>query len=75
MNGSEPLAAIALPRKDIQDGANRISCGTINTRFEQPQTLSKMASSEPYLKFEKFQFTASFKDRGAPNTLLVLQHQ
>ena len=34
-----------------------------------------MAGNELYLKFENFQFTASFKDRGALNKLLVLQQQ
>lgn len=66
---------MTLTLKDIQDAASRISSATINTRFEQSQTLSAMAGNELYLKFENFQFTASFKDRGALNKLLVLQRQ
>jgi len=66
---------MTLTLKDIQDAARRISSATINTRFEQSQTLSAMAGTELYLKFENFQFTASFKERGALNKLLVLQQQ
>jgi threonine dehydratase len=35
-------------------------------------TLSKLAGAEIYVKFENFQFTASFKERGALNFLLQL---
>ena len=66
---------MTLTLKNIQDAASRISSATINTRFEKSQTLSAMAGAELYLKFENFQFTASFKDRGALNKLLVLQQQ
>jgi len=62
-----------LSLKDIEDAAARISSAIINTRFEQSRTLSAMADAELYLKFENLQFTASFKDRGALNKLLVLQ--
>ncbi len=61
--------------KDIEDAAARISSATVNTRFEKSQTLSSMAGTELFLKFENFQFTASFKDRGALNKLLLLQAQ
>lgn len=66
---------MALTLKDIQDAAARIASATINTRFEKSRTLSAMADAELYLKFENFQFTASFKDRGALNKLLVLQQK
>src|SRR5690606_4133951 len=36
------------------------------------QTLSALCGCEVYLKFEIFQFTASFKERGALNKLLAL---
>jgi threonine dehydratase len=66
---------MTLNLKDIQDAAARISSATINTRFEKSRTLSAMADADLYLKFENFQFTASFKDRGALNKLLILQQQ
>lgn len=59
----------------IQDAAQRIASATINTRFEKSITLSGIAGTEIFLKFENFQFTASFKDRGALNKLLLLKAQ
>lgn len=59
----------------IQDAAQRIASATINTRFEKSFTLSGIVGTDLYLKFENFQFTASFKDRGALNKLLLLQEQ
>ncbi|PCI79204.1 MAG: threonine ammonia-lyase [SAR86 cluster bacterium] len=66
---------MTLTLKDIEEAAARISSATINTRFEQSQTLSAIAGNQLYLKFENFQFTASFKERGALNKLLILQQQ
>lgn len=66
---------MTLTLKDIEAAAARISPATINTRFEQSHTLSDMAGTALYLKFENFQFTASFKDRGALNKLLLLQQE
>ena len=64
-----------LTLQDIQSAAARIASATVNTRFEKSHTLSSMAGIELYLKFESFQFTASFKERGALNKLLLLQEQ
>ncbi|MDG2089704.1 MAG: threonine ammonia-lyase [Gammaproteobacteria bacterium] len=61
--------------KDIQQAAKRIESAIINTRFEKSQTLSIIASTELFLKFENLQFTSSFKDRGALNKLLQLSEQ
>jgi threonine dehydratase len=66
---------MTLTLKDIGAAAARIASATINTRFEQSRTLSAMANTDLYLKFENLQFTASFKDRGALNKLLILQQQ
>lgn len=66
---------MTLTLKDIEEAARRISSATINTRFEKSHTLSDLAGTELYLKFENFQFTASFKDRGALNKLLLLKQQ
>ncbi|MFK8050640.1 MAG: threonine ammonia-lyase [Halioglobus sp.] len=66
---------MTLTLQDIENAATRIATATVNTRFEKSQTLSSMAGTELYLKFENFQFTASFKDRGALNKLLLLKEQ
>ncbi len=66
---------MTLTLTQIQDAAKRIASATINTRFEKSFTLSEIAGTEIYLKFENFQFTASFKDRGALNKLLLLREQ
>jgi len=66
---------MTLTVKDIQDAATRITQAIIDTRFEQPQTLSAMAGTDLYLKFENFQLNASFKARGALNKLLLLKKQ
>ncbi len=67
--------AMTLTLKDIEEAAARISAAVVNTRFEKSHTLSSMAGTELFLKFENFQFTASFKDRGALNKLLRLREQ
>jgi len=66
---------MSLTLQHVQDAAQRIKSATINTRFEKSITLSGIAGTELFLKFENFQFTASFKDRGALNKLLLLQEQ
>ncbi len=66
---------MTLTLDDIRSAATRISSATINTRFQQSHTLSTMAGTPLFLKFENFQFTASFKERGALNKLLLLQQQ
>jgi len=66
---------MTLSLTDIEAAADRISDATVNTRFEKSQTLSSMSGAELYLKFENFQFTASFKERGALNKLLLLKEK
>ncbi len=44
----------------------------MNTPCVLSQTLSAITGCELYLKFENLQFTASFKERGALNRLLLL---
>ncbi len=62
---------MTLSLQNIQHAARRIASATINTRFEKSITLSGIAGTELFLKFENLQFTASFKDRGALNKLLL----
>lgn len=69
------MAVMTLTLAHIQAAAQRIASATINTRFEKSRTLSSMVSAELFIKFENLQFTASFKERGALNKLLLLKEQ
>lgn len=55
--------------QDIRDAARQIEGQVVHTPCTHSRVLSKIAGAEVWLKFENFQFTASFKDRGAANKL------
>lgn len=57
---------------DIQAAAARINGHVAVTPCVQAVTLSAITGAEVSLKFENLQFTASFKERGALNKLLLL---
>jgi threonine dehydratase len=57
---------------DIQAAAARIAGQITRTPCRHSETLSAIAGCDIWLKFENLQFTASFKERGALNTLLSL---
>lgn len=57
---------------DIQDAATRTKGAVVRTPCLRSETLSRIAEADVWLKFENLQFTASFKERGALNTLLQL---
>ncbi len=57
---------------DIRDAASAIGGAVVRTKTERSLTLSKLTGAEVFVKFENHQFTASFKERGALNTLLRL---
>lgn len=57
---------------DIRDAASRIRGQVVRTPCQYSWVLSKITGADIWLKFENFQFTASFKDRGACNKLLQL---
>ncbi len=58
--------------EDVRAAAERLR-GTIPvTPCIQSRTLSRLTGAEVWLKFENQQFTASFKERGALNSLLCL---
>lgn len=67
MNGNLPVTI-----DDIQSAAYAIHGSVERTPTRHSQTLSRIAGAEVFLKFENFQFTASFKERGALNRLLSL---
>ncbi|MEK6806496.1 MAG: threonine ammonia-lyase [Pseudomonadota bacterium] len=52
------------------EGAARVLAGqVVNTPCTRSRVLSTLTGAEVWLKFENFQFTASFKERGALNKL------
>ncbi len=57
---------------DIQAAAARIHGHVAVTPCVHAVTLSAITGAEVFLKFENLQFTASFKERGALNKLLLL---
>ncbi len=63
-----PLPTLA----DIRAAEARIRPTIPPTPFLQSRTLSQMFGCELWLKFENLNFTASFKERGALNKLLLL---
>ncbi len=58
--------------EDVRAAADRIRGQVMETPFVPSRTLSQITGCEVFLKFENLQFTASFKERGALNTLLQL---
>ena len=57
---------------DIRAAAQRIAGAVERTPCLHSRTLSRLTGAEVWLKFENLQFPASFKERGARNTLLLL---
>ena len=66
---SEPLAITV---DDVRDAARVIDGQVLRTPCAPSKVLSKLTGAEVWLKFENFQFTASFKERGALNKLARL---
>ena len=57
---------------DIEAARARLGNAIERTPLTRSETLSKSLGADLYLKFENLQFTASFKERGALNKLLLL---
>jgi threonine dehydratase len=57
---------------DIRAAAEVIRGQVVQTPCTHSRVLSKITGAEVWLKFENFQFTASFKERGALNKLASL---
>lgn len=57
---------------DIHAAARAVEGHVVRTPAERSETLSSMLGADVYLKLESFQFTGSFKDRGAVNRLSAL---
>jgi threonine dehydratase len=57
----------------IEAAAARIAGAVTMTPCLASETLAQLTGCRPWLKFENLQFTASFKERGALNKLLLLK--
>ena len=66
---------MAIALDDIKAAAQRIRGRVQRTPQHHSRTLSKITGAEVWVKFENLQFTASFKERGALNKLLVLSEE
>jgi threonine dehydratase len=64
--------ADAITAADVRAAAARIAGRVVATPCLHSQTLSALTGCDLWLKFENQQFTASFKERGALNRLLLL---
>ena len=60
---------------DIHAARDRIAGQVQRTPCARSTTLSEITGAEVLLKFENHQFTASFKERGALNCLLMLSEE
>jgi threonine dehydratase len=58
--------------QDIEAAASRIEGAVVRTPTMLSRTLSELTGATVYLKFENLQFTASYKERGALNKLLLM---
>ncbi|MBI2383309.1 MAG: threonine ammonia-lyase [Gammaproteobacteria bacterium] len=58
--------------EDIQDAARTLAGQIVRTPCTRSRVLSKLTGTDVWIKFENFQFTASFKERGALNKLAKL---
>ncbi len=64
--------AAAITLADVQAAARVIQGQVLRTPCAPSKVLSKLTGAEVWIKFENFQFTASFKERGALNKLAQL---
>lgn len=72
MPDSQTETALPIGYQDVLAAAEAIGDTLAPTPAARSRTLSTITGADIYLKFEIFQFTASFKERGALNRLLAL---
>ncbi|MDE2148310.1 MAG: threonine ammonia-lyase [Gammaproteobacteria bacterium] len=65
-------AGFAIGAEEVRAAARTIAGQVLRTPCAPSQVLSKITGTEVWLKFENFQFTAAFKERGAVNKLVHL---
>jgi threonine dehydratase len=66
--GGSPLLTL----DDVRAARERIGDAVLHTPTTISRTLSAMVGANVFLKFENLQFTAAYKERGALNTLLMM---
>jgi threonine dehydratase len=66
------MTTLPVTLEDVRMAAARIGGAVVHTPCLRSETLSRIIGAELWVKFENHQFTASFKERGALNTLLQL---
>jgi threonine dehydratase len=66
------MSELAVTLEDVRKAAGVIAGRVVRTPCTHSRVLSKITGAEVWLKFENFQFTASFKERGALNKLASL---
>jgi threonine dehydratase len=66
------MTSLPVTLADVQQAATRIAGAVVHTPCLRSETLSRIVKADVWVKFENLQFTASFKERGALNTLLQL---
>jgi threonine dehydratase len=64
--------ALPIGPDDVDAAAERIEGAVVRTSCALSRTLSDITGAEVVIKFENLQFTASYKERGALNRLLLL---
>jgi len=69
------MTELPVTLEDIEFAAARIGDAVVHTPCLRSETLSRIAKADVWVKFENLQFTASFKERGALNTLMQLTDQ
>ena len=67
--------ATSLTVEHVRAARERIRGAVIETVTSHSRTLSEITGANIYLKFENHQFTASFKERGALNALLLMSDE
>ncbi|CAN5119321.1 threonine ammonia-lyase [soil metagenome] len=63
---------MSLSFSDIEAAAARLKGHVERTPLRYSKTLSEITGAEVWVKFENFQFTAAYKERGALNKLMLL---
>jgi len=61
--------------EDVAIAATRIRGGVVRTPMTHSHWLSQLCGCDVFLKHEQYQFTGSFKERGARNALLSLSEE
>lgn len=68
----QEMSALAISADHVYAAQTAIQDAIVRTPLNHSKTLSSITGAECYLKFEIFQFTAAYKERGALNRLLAL---